>query len=48
MNMLLELVDFCAVSIQGFLGTIPILVDLVDNYLGITIDEKAFDVEGNC
>ena len=39
MEVFLKFVDFCLVSIHGFLGAVPILVYLVDDHRGVTIDE---------
>ena len=43
MEVFLKFVDFCTVSVHGFLGTVPILVDLVDDHRGVAIDEKTLD-----
>jgi len=45
MEVFLKFADFCIVSVYGFLGTVPILVDLVDDLRGVTIDEQTLDAE---
>ena len=45
MEVFLKFADFCTVSIHGLLGAVPILVDLVDDHRGVTIDEQMLDAE---
>ena len=45
MEVFLKFADFYAVSVHGLLGAVPILVDLVDDHRGVTIDEKTLDAK---
>jgi hypothetical protein len=38
---------FDTVSANVIFGAIPILVDLIDNYCRITVDEKSLDSKGD-
>ena len=39
LEVFLKFTEFYAVSIHGFLGVVLILVNLVDDHRGVTIDE---------
>ena len=45
LEVFLKFVDFCAISVHGLLGVVPILVDLVDDHRGVAIDEQILDAE---
>ena len=45
LEVFLKFTDFYAVSIHVFLGAVPILVNLVDDHLGVAIDEQTLDAK---
>lgn len=47
LKVLLNLAYFGTVSIRGFLSTIPIFVDMIDDCRGVAIDKVALDAKGN-
>ena len=45
MEVFLKFTDFYVVSVHGLFGTVPILVDLVDDHRGVAIDEQTLDAK---